>query len=772
MTFRLLILIITLAIIHTASFAQIRISGTVKDSKDNTAIEFANISLLNQDSVFIKGTSTDQSGKFLFENITPAQYIVSVSNLGYENSFVALNNSDKNFDMGEITITPSSILLNDVTITANAVIRKSDRQIILPTQSQLEISNNGLSLLKNLQLPRIIINPISNTITVPGGESVQLRINGVEVTQSEIVALNPADIVRIEYHDDPGMRYNNAAAVLDYITRQKESGGNISTDLGNTLSDIGWAENYFSAKYNHRKSEFSTTAYWGRRDIEWIRENYETFIFPDHTLNRIEEGEPTKVKYDNLNLSLNYNLQEADKYLLNVRVRNKLNDTPNEFENRTSSLKVSGSDIPLSIIDSSSSWVNSPSLDIYFQKNLKKDQLLIFNMVGTYMNSKNDRLYQESREDEISTDIYSHIKGNKYSLIGEGIYEKKLKKGQISSGIKHIQTYTDNKYSGNVDAIISMNTAETYLYAEYQLKHKKFNYMLGLGGMRTYNSQNGESNEKFIFRPRLRVTYNINDNLFFRYNGYITGYPPSLSNLNNVEQSIDSFQVRRGNPGLKTVIFYSNTINGGWNKGIFGIDLYASYNYSHQAIMEDIFFEDGKFIRMHNNQKGFHRIYIEPTVKLRPFKDYVSLSVSSWMGRYISQGNLYTHTYNNWGMRGNLSLSYKRWYLSADVYSRYNNLWGENLNRGERFHMIVAGYNADHWSLGAGFMNPFEKHYSLESRSLSALAPNRAITYADDLNKIFLLKFSLNLNFGRQYSAGKKRLNNEDTDTGVMSGKK
>lgn len=769
MTRRLSILTAIL-ILANAITAQVKLSGKISDSSTNHPIDFANISLLQSDSVFVKGIESDSEGLFAFTDVKKGNYILSVSFMGYDKSLIVINNLEKDLHMDNIPLTSSDISLKDITVEGNSVIRKPDRQIILPTQAQIRASNNGMTLLRNLQLSRIIINPIDNTLSVPGGGNVQLRINGVEVSQAEITALSPSEIVRIEYHDEPGMRYNNAGAVLDYIVRRRESGGSLSTNIANAVSDVGWGENYMAAKYNHRKSEFSTNVYWSRRDLEWTRENYETFIFPDRVLDRIEQGDPTKVKFERLNASLNYNLQETDKYLFNVRFRNNYMDSPNEFDDRKSTLIQENS--KLSIYDHATSRSNSPSLDIYYQRNLKKDQLLIFNLVGTYIDSKNTRIYQESRNDNITTDIYSHITGDKYSLIGEGIYEKILSNGKISGGIKHTQTYTSNEYSGNVKTNIGMNTAETYAYAEYQLKQGKFNYMFGLGGMRTYNSQAGKSNEKYIFRPTVRITYNVNDNLFFRYNGYISGYAPSLSDLNNVSQAIDSLQIRRGNPNLKTVTFYNNTITGSWNKGILGIELYAHYNYDSKPVMENVYYEDGKFIRTNENQKSFHRIRVQTTFRLKPYKDFITLSVTPFMNRYISYGNDYTHTRTNWGMRGSIMGTYKKWNVVAEIYSRYNSLWGESYNRGERFHVIMAGYNAEKWGLTLGMLNPFTKSYEIGGSNLSKLAPNKQVAYSDKLAQIFVINFTLNLNFGRQYKAGNKRLQNEDTDSGVLSGKK
>ena len=61
-----------------------------------------------------------------------------------------------------------------------------------------------------------------------------------------------------------------------------------------------------------------------------------------------------------------------------------------------------------------------------------------------------------------------------------------------------------------------MNTAETYLFAEYQSKIKALNYTVGIGAMRTYNSQEQYSSEKYIVKPSLSLSYSINWEVVFQ----------------------------------------------------------------------------------------------------------------------------------------------------------------------------------------------------------------------------------------------------------------
>ena len=767
----LLSILCTLLIVSPLS-AQIKLSGTVVDAHTKEPLEFANIAILKPDSVFIDGTSCDSLGIFVFNNLPQGDYLLSSTFVGYNQVYTPVAHLDKDLNLEPIAMQPSGVALKEVTVTGSTVIQKADRKLLIPSLSQIKASNSGLTLLRNMQLSRVVVNPVSNTVTTPNGDAVQLRINGVEVTTAEVVALQPQDIIRIEYYEDPGMRYGNAAAVIDYITRHRDSGGSVSTNLTNAFWKIGFAEDYLSAKVNYKKSEFSANSYFHYRDLEWTHENHETFVFPTGILKRDEEGKPTNLNEKILNLTLNYNLNDPDKYLFNLTFRNNYVNSPNQFTDRISTLYSSGDSVPSSILDHSTWWNSTPSLDLYFQRNLKHDQLIIVDAVGTYMDSRSTRLYQQEQANEDPYTSYSSIVGTKYSLIAEGIYEKKWENGKLTGGLRHSQSYTENNYTGNVTSRVGLNTSETYGYVEYMLHKNKFNYTLGIGAMRTFNSQDNISMEKYIFRPTLRVVYNINSATYIRYNGYISANPPSLSNLNNIAQNIDALQVQKGNPNLQTSWFASNTINAGYNKGIFGAEFFAQYNYYHKPIMEQIIRIDSSFIHTNINQRAFHQLFSEATFRAKPWKDYISLSLTPGFNHYVSMGTDYQHTYSNWRLRGSLMGTYKKWSLNAEIYTRWNDLWGETVNLGERLHILTASYNTPQWGASVIMFNPFSREYSVGYSSYSALAPYTSNIYTHNLGQVVVFNFSLNLNFGRKYNAAEKRLDNKDTDAGIMTGTK
>lgn len=753
-----------------SSLAANKITGKVIDESSNQSVEYANVRLMTTDSTFVTGVATDDGGHFLLKEVKDGDYLLCVSCIGYSESYLSIRNLRENLQLGELSLSPDNVRLEGVTITASPVIKRTDRQIILPTEMQTKAASNGLALLKNLQLSRLVVNPIDNSIGMPGGESVQLRINGIEVTQAEITAIRPADVLRIEYIDNPGARYGNVGAVLNYIVKRRESGGNISADLSNGVSDTGYGEHNLSARYNFNRSELSTTVYWGRRDLEWTRENYESFHFPDAYQENKELGRPTRIKYDNLNFNLNYSYQENDKQLFNVAFRNSYSDTPHSLSDRISTLY--DGETSYSISDRTSSRTNIPSLDVYYQRNLKNKQTIYADVVASYLHSSNERNFLQKAVNNTDTDIRSYTKGEKYSVIGEGIYEKQFNEGKFTGGVKHTQAYLQNTYTGDVDRKVTMNTAETYLFAEYQSKLKALDYTVGIGAMRTYNSQGQQSSEKYIFKPSLSLSYSLNGQWFFRYNGYISGYAPSLAQLNDISQAMDKYQIRRGNPALKSVTFYANTLTASWQSRYVSVELFGRYSYDDKPIMESTYQEDGHFIRTTENHKGFHRLNIETAIQVRPYKEYISIKLTPFLNRYISYGNSYTHTHTNIGLRGNLMAMYKNWVLMAEMNTSNHTLWGETLTKEEKLHTIMAGYNTEKWSIAAGVLNPFTKKYEQEIENLSRQAPYRQLAYSRNLSPLFMVNVSFNLDFGKKRNGGSRRINNKDTDTGILSGNK
>lgn len=752
-----------------------KVSGVIKDAADKTALIGVNVSLKQGDQQ-VSGTVTDVHGKFSLEAET-GEFVLECSYIGYEpiGMSLAING---NINLGTIEMNEASTELGEVVVEGDAVIQKVDRQILLPNKEQLGASSDGMSLLQNLQIPRIVVNPMENSVKTLANQEVQLRINGIEASSSEVMAINPKDVIRIEYHDQPGVRYNGAAAVINYIVKHRDTGGNLMLNASNGVTMSGWGEYHLSGKVNFGKSSFSLLTHYSPRDVYWTRTNAETYNFSTGTIENREVGEPTRFKMNPMNIALTYNWTNGEKNMLNITLRDFMKFTPQSKTNRDSYL-YQGTD-SFAIHDHESSKSISPSLDIYYEHNLPDDNHLYFDVVGTYINSSNDRRFEQTPLGETvadTTDVTSRVRGNKYSLIGEAIYEKDWENIGLTVGVRHNQQWVENTYLGSADATVNMTTAETYAFAEVQQRVKQFSYAVGIGAMHTYIEQGGQKSSNWIARPQLTLSYDFGKGVFWKYKGYVSGYQPSLSAMSDVAQQIDKYQIRQGNPDLKPVMFVANEMQLSWQSKHVNLNLWANYSYDHKPIMDETFEQliDGQSyaVRTYANHRGFHRLQVAPSVQVRLLQNKLIFTVAPFANYYVSLGNSYTHKHFNPGVRASFMGMYNGWQFFGEVTTRYNNLWGETLEYGEFYHQIGVGYNADKWGFRAMLMNPFSvKGYSIETKDLSALAPNTQHAEMRDFRQMLILNFHCNLDFGTQRRDSGKRINNEDKENGILSSTK
>ena len=763
------ILLLCCVVVQGVFAEMIDIKGRVLHTENREAIELANIVLQTPDSVFISGTVTNQTGDFVFNKIATGNYRVVVSSIGYKTQYIDINGDAKNIQLGEILLEDNTVLLDGVTVTASATTNQSDKKIIFPSENQLKASTNGVDLLQQLMLPKIQVNPLFGEVKLPGGGEIQYRINGVKVEIQDVTALKSSDIIRIEFHDNPGLRYGNAEVVLDYIVYRPETGGSFGLDLSDALA-TEWGNNFVNGKINHKKSEFSVNYGISHRNFyNMWRDNEEEFTFSDgSTLHRKEAGEPGHLELRWQHLNGTYSFQD-EKRIFNATMRYFANNAPHTDYTGTLYNIADLSDA-VYMIDKSSSKISRPALDLYFQQNMKNDQTLVFNVVGTYNKTDESRFYRESLDNQILTDVNNRVSGKKYSLIGEGIYEKKIGTSRISGGLKHSQTYSDNEYRNGHNYTTEMTQAQTYLYGEFKGKVKKLDYTLGVGVTRSYFEQEGdEGYEDYTFNPRIVLHYSLPGNSFIRLRGNISNSSPSLSNLSAIEQLVDSLQIQRGNPNLKPYMRYSTELTYEIQKGIFYGNLWGMYEYQPKAIMEEKHLDGDKIVQTWDNQKNWQRASSRLTLRVGPVKDIVTLSATGGVNHYISHGNTYKHEYTNWYTDIQLNAVYKQFNAGFGMQTNWNWFYGETMSGGENIHYLMVGYKYKNLSLTAGMFNPFVDNYKVKAENRSQYASYKKSNYIKESSQMFLLRLTYNFSFGRSFKSGQKRLNNTDDDSGVMS---
>ncbi|WP_152520502.1 TonB-dependent receptor [Cyclobacterium qasimii] len=199
------------------------------------AAPFAHVLLLqNEDSVMVKGVPTDSIGLFVMKNIPVGNYLLNVSQLGYEPYFRSLSISGTNeLTLERIELTIMSQQLETVQVVGRKELfqLKSDRLIInvssLPTFS----GNNALQLLQ--KAPGVIVQENANSISLNNKGEVLIMINNriSRVPKANLIqqlkGMRAENIDRIELIHQPGAKYDadNAAGIIHIVMKENNAYG-------------------------------------------------------------------------------------------------------------------------------------------------------------------------------------------------------------------------------------------------------------------------------------------------------------------------------------------------------------------------------------------------------------------------------------------------------------------------------------------------------------------------------------------------------------------
>lgn len=90
------------------------ITGKITDT-ENQPVEYANVVALTSDSIFVSGVTSDTQGNFslLLPKQLPHAALLKISFIGYEDKYLNCSNGD----VGTIQLVPTTVQLNEVTVT-------------------------------------------------------------------------------------------------------------------------------------------------------------------------------------------------------------------------------------------------------------------------------------------------------------------------------------------------------------------------------------------------------------------------------------------------------------------------------------------------------------------------------------------------------------------------------------------------------------------------------------------------------------------------------
>lgn len=656
-----------------------------------------------------------------------------------------------------------SITLDEVTVRASKVVNKPDGMVIYPTDSQRQASTNGYSFLEKLTLPNLRIDNINHTISaIDNRGGVQLRINGIIVDKPEMTALDPKDILRIDFIDKPGVRYGESLAyVINIITRRNDSGYSIGTDITSAITTIQ-GDGMAYGKWNKGKSEWSVSydINGGKSKGSNILQTA-NYTLTDGSIYTIERNDvETLRKYISHNAKLTYNWADSTATVFQTSLSGALNKTPDNY-----SIKE--------IIDGNHSYKAtsrdgskdlSPVLDIYFFRQLTPKQSVTANAVGTFISTKTNSFYDEG------TPYIYNVDGKSASLLSEMIYENRLKPFTLSAGLNYRYKHTRNDYTGDASARTRMNDNKLYAFGEIKGSIKQFQYSLGTGVSYIHYTQNEHTYNFWTYRPKLTLTYNPSNELQMSYTFQMQERTSRIAMTSDATIRTNSMEWTVGNPDMKPSRDMEHRLQVSYNTNRLQSFIEGYYKQCRKPNMAHYErTDDNRFFYTQINQKEIDVLDITAYAGYWLLPEKLQVAANGGMYRCFNFGYDYTHCYTSWFYVGSITAYLGKFYLRGYIDNGTRFLEGESKGYNGAYSALQASYNLKNWQFSLTWANPICSNYkSFENELLNRNLYKHSIGYSKDSGNCISLNIVWRLSGGRNHQSAEKRINLKDTDNGII----
>ena len=659
--------------------------------------------------------------------------------------------------------TEQNVALKEVVIEASRIENKSDGLIIYPTQAQKRSSRTGYAMLQQMNLPNIRVDELTHSIsTVDNKGGVQVRINGIIVDKPELLSLDPKTIRKIDFIDNPGVRYGDGIAyVINILTRRAESGYAMGTELMHALTTKDGDAMLFG-KWNKKQSELSLNYdfgyldYTGNRMREWA-----DYRLNDGSIYRIERNDfASRSKSLGHNLKLTYNLADDSTYVFQASLNGSFRKTPVHYNRK----HITDGTNQYDATDADHGKNGSPVLDVYYFRNLSQKQSLTLNAVGTYINTSSSESYDEGGLYEYDVD------GKTYSFMTEGVYENRLKPFVFSAGINYMQKYTKNEYVGSVVSLNKIRNNRLYIFSDIRGNWRKFSYTAGLGVSYLHYQQDDHDYDYWTVCPKASLAYNFTKEWQLSYQVNSNERVSRITMISDAVIRTNTMEWTVGNPDLKPNREWENTLRLSYNNNrlqSFVMGYFKKCNRPNMAHYERT--EDDRFIYTQRNQKEIDVLNVMGYANYWVIPQKLSLAASGGLFRCFNYGDDYTHCYTSYNVTGSVNAYLGDFTISAYADNGFRFLEGETKGYNGAQSMLKVAYNYKDWQFGLTWKQPFRKNYKMfESELLNQNIQKESVMYSSDNANFVGLTVSWRLSKGKKYRTARKTIQLKDTDTGIL----
>lgn len=750
--------------------------GRVVDGSGINPLVGVNVKVKTDSVTVLLQTQTDVDGKFVFANLSQENITIEVLCMGYSPFSTSVRGNNTDLDLGVISLKPSSITLDEVTVTGNRTIELADKYLIFPTEQELKRTSELIELLNELKInmPGLKVNESQQTLYVDGGKPI-LMLNGKEVGMDKIRNIDHRRIQRIEYSNVSGIRYldRGATGVINFIMNGLHDGGLVSVNTNNALTTFRNRAN-INGTYHVGKSEWSINynTLWRKSGHEYTDKD-ERFVGRTDDIIRSQTGLPSAITDFDNSLTMDYTYTHSPSTAFMAMFGLKYHDKDDKEAYRIVERQGANTET-FERRYYNERRLLTPSLDLFFKTAVANNQTLELNAVGTM--SAGD--YNRGLNDGGMYAQRNATKNKSINVNGEALYTLTFKRATTKVGLNYTHSHAQNDYSenGGVTLIDKLTKDNVYGYAIVTGTLRKIGYNLGIGLKHYRIGDLNKSKNFFNAKTTASLNYPLNKGWSVGYLFVLDSSLPPLSSFSDVVQTIDKVSLQVGNMNVQPSVVTRNRLSMNLHLDKFTISLQGNYNYTCKPIVsawryvaDPSHVYHNMFIKKTENGDYDSRLNVECAIGWQNvFNHFTFQTVMGW-DRFRMQGE----GYHSQISKPYASVSLSAYWNKLSVYANFDMLpqysfWGTNVYRGVRYNYVGMRYNMKHWTLGCRIDNPLNKDGFVQvSENISNINPTHTEYRIVDFANMVELSMQYRIRYGKEYKKGNRTLMNRSFDSGV-----
>ncbi len=653
---------------------------------------------------------------------------------------------------GALAQTADSLSLKEVVVEGARVVSKADGQVIYPTDEQKEASATVYGVLAKVGLQGVRVDEVMHTLTpLDDRGSVEVRLNGIPATASDLLRVVPSDLLRIEYSDSPGVRHGrDVGRVVNLVVRVPVSGYAAGAHLTNAATAAVGSDNVY-VRANRGKGELGLdygVAY--RRFGDVRREETARYLMPDNTVRTIVRrdvgGLQSAVSHS---VGLTYSLRPDSALAVQARLRADISRSPHDDSRRL----VAGSGGETEARQRQAGRSVTPVADVFLDARLGGRSRLTASVAATLDDSRSDSYYDEGSP-------YAYNKHRRsYRFDGEAVLESNFRPFTASLGLLCSQRYDAEDYGGDVAASDCSRTSDVYAFAQLKGRLWRIDYVAGLGVSTYYFRRNALSHRFTLLRPKLTVQYPLARRLKLRYDIELSEYMSRMAATGSAAIMVNSMEVDEGNPGLRPYRRVEQSLRLSYDAARLSASLQATYRVNRDCNMERYSRRTDAagntvFVRTQANGGDCSMFYATGYCRADIVARRLSLTAGGGLYRFINIGADYRHFYTAFNGSMSVAAYFGKLTLTAAADNGWRFMEGESRGRqGGAVYMTVA-YRLGRFSLAAYWQHPLRSTVTSESTELMNRFVSKSIANRNgNLGNLLGISISWTMEKGRKYEA-------------------